>query len=141
MPDTCALHHITMEGFKEDLQRGERIMEAHNNKLEAIYDLQQAHTIAIRDLEKALGNGLRKDLNDTRVCLQTLGSKIDGMYSSLDNRLVPLEAFKWFRDLATDVRDQMLKKVLKCVGFIILFLAVIHVTDRGIQEMMKLVLG
>jgi hypothetical protein len=136
-PEVCPMHGVMFESIeKKFTDIDETMKEIANRQIE--YIKTQAR------LEYAVSNGMRTDIMVIRERLDTfcdgINKKISDIsedVSDLEGRVVILEAFKWFRDMANKFRETVIWNVLKFALVSGLLVALVYFADK----IKKVVLG
>jgi hypothetical protein len=136
---TCSKHILWTGEFKRHSDRLIRLEEDQvgiRDMLNGISTRQLQYISEIQYVKDAINNGLRKDISSTSTAVQRIEEKMNTFCAEINKRFEPVEAFGWFREWVTGLRDNMFKNSIKIVFMIAFALALLHFSQKIIDKLL-----
>ncbi len=138
--EPCYQHTSVMHSLEE----GTKIMAAlqisqarMEEKLDAMSERQIKYMLQTTELKTIVTNGLSTNVETLATDVKTMTGKIDTICENFGKRLVALESFQWFRDIATKFRDRSFVYILYIVVVGSLALTGIHFGSQLLNALLK----
>ena len=102
----CPLHDIFTKGLEKDLKAGEDKMKSFEEKIDRILVVLAQQNTEMQLLKMTIGNGLGKEVRDTKECIESLADKFTQVCKNYDKKFMEVDEFRWFRTWANWMKDK-----------------------------------
>ena len=111
----CPVHELHMSAIEQRLAGVEGQQEKLFEKLDQVSERQIEYIKTQARLEYAISNGMRNDIMVIRERLDTFCAGVDSDIEGIKEKIAELDAFSWFRKLATKLKDNAIEFIVKAI--------------------------